>query len=88
MNYKIEGQNLRQAFKDLVYSYMKSNELCQSYNVGLSQAEIFRNCGMDWGEKENCTSSHQQYYIVAILRTLEEENKIQRDDGTKKWRLI
>lgn len=54
----------------------------------MTQAQIFRECGMDWGEKKNCTSSNQQYWIVAILRELEEEGKIQRDQFTKKWRLI
>lgn len=42
---------------------------------------------MDWGEKQNDTSTNQQYWIVALLRELAEENKIQRDNTNKKWRL-
>jgi hypothetical protein len=87
MNYKIKGTELRNEFKDLVYTYMQSKEECLPLSMGMKQAEIFRECGMDWGEKDNCTSSNQQYWIVAILRTLEEEGKIQRDNDSKKWRL-
>ena len=87
MNYKEIGAYLRNCYKELVYNFMKSKDICQSYNDGMKQADIFRDCGMDWGEKDNCTSSNQQYWIVAILRTLEEEGKIQRDNETKKWRL-
>ncbi len=87
MNYKEKGIDLRKQFKDLVYNYMKSKEECEPLGTGMKQADIFRECGMDWGKKENCTSSNQQYWIVAILRTLEEEGKLQRDNDTKKWRL-
>jgi hypothetical protein len=88
MDFQIKGNILRKEFKNVVYEYMKSNERCQKKNMGMTQAQIFRECGMDWGEKKNCTSSNQQYWIVAILRELEEEGKIQRDQFTKKWRLI
>ncbi len=87
MNFKKKGEILRNDFKNLVYEYMSSKDECNNFNKGMKQAEIFRDCGMDWGEKENCTSSNQQYWIVAILRELEEEGKIQRDNETKKWRL-
>ena len=87
MNYKTKGAELRNEFKDLVYTYMQSKEECLPLSMGMKQADIFRECGMDWSEKANCTSSNQQYCIVAILRTLEEEEKIQRDNDTKKWRL-
>lgn len=66
---------------------MKNASECQINESGLKQSEIFRNCGMDWGEKGNATSTNQQYWLVALLRDLEEENKIQRDNATKKWRL-
>ncbi len=87
MNFRKKGEELRNSFKNLVYEYMVSKDECRSFNDGMKQADIFRECGMDWGEKENCTSSNQQYWIVAILRELEEEGKIQRDISTKKWRL-
>ena len=87
MNFRKKGEELRNDFKNLVLEYMLSEEKCGRFNIGMKQADIFRACGMDWGEKENCTSSNQQYWIVAILRELEEENKIQRDLETKKWRI-
>ena len=87
MNFKSRGENLRKEFKNLVLEYMSNKEDCSKYSVGMRQADIFRECGMEWGEKNNCTSSNQQYWIVAILRELEEENKIQRDDITKRWRI-
>ncbi len=87
MNYKEIGNYLRNCYKKLVYDFMKSKEICQSYSDGMKQADIFRDCGMDWGDKANSTSSNQQYWTVAILRELEEENIIQRDNDTKKWRL-
>lgn len=87
MDYQAQGKTLRNEFKKLVLEYMISSERCQKHNMGMKQAEIFRDCGMDWGEKKNCTSSNQQYWIVAILRELEDEGKIQRDQFTKKWRL-
>ena len=87
MSFKSKGEELRNSFKKLVYEYMSTKEECNKFNDGMKQADIFRECGMDWGAKENCTSSNQQYWVVAILRELEEEKKIQRDPSTKKWRL-
>ena len=87
MNYKSQGEELRKQCKNLVYNFMLNNYNCQPLADGLRQSEIFRNCGLDWGNKENATSSNQQYWIVAILRDLEEEQKIQRDPLNLKWRL-
>ena len=87
MDYKQEGNKLRLEFKNLIYNFMKNSSDCQNFSEGLRQSEIFRSCGMDWGERQNATSSNQQYWIVALLRELEEENKIQRDNTNKKWRL-
>lgn len=86
MNYKTAGTELRIAMKDLVYNFMKSSPECAPYSEGLRQADIFRSCGLDWGEYPNATSSNQQYWIVALLRELEKEEKILRDES-KKWRI-
>ena len=85
MDFKKRGEELRDELKNLIYDYMCSKEIMFKYGEGMRQSEIFYNCGMDFGEKENCTSSNQQYYIVAILRELEEEGKVRRDKITKKW---
>lgn len=87
MDFKSEGEKIRNMLKDLVYGYMCAKEIRFKHGDGMRQAEIFRECGMDFGEKPNCTSSNQQYYIVAILRELEEEGKVKRDESTKKWML-
>lgn len=87
MNYVSKGTELRLAIKELVFNYMKNSPDCAVYADGLKQAEIFRQCGLDWGEYPNATSSNQQYWIVALLRELEFEGKVQRDVDSKKWRI-
>ena len=87
MNYVSKGTELRLAIKELVFDYMKNSPDCAVYADGLKQAEIFRQCGLDWGEYPNATSSNQQYWIVALLRELEYEGKVQRDVDSKKWRI-
>lgn len=87
MNYVSKGTELRLAIKELVFDYMKNSPDCAVYADGLKQAEIFRQCGLDWGEYPNATSSNQQYWIVAMLRELESEGKAQRDVDSKKWRI-
>ena len=87
MNYVSKGTELRLAIKELVFDYMKNSPDCAVYADVLKQAEIFRQCGLDWGEYPNATSSNQQYWIVALLRELESEGKVQRDVDSKKWRI-
>ena len=87
MNYVSKGTELRLAIKEHVFDYMKNSPDCAVYADGLKQAEIFRQCGLDWGEYPNATSSNQQYWIVALLRELESEGKVQRDVDSKKWRI-
>ena len=70
MNYVSKGTELRLAIKELVFDYMKNSPDCAVHADGLKQAEIFRQCGLDWGEYPNATSSNQQYWIVALLREL------------------
>ena len=86
MNYVSKGTELRLAIKELVFDYMKNSPDCAVYADGLKQAEIFRQCGLDWGEYPNATSSNQQYWIVALLRELESEGKAHRDVDSQKCR--
>ncbi|MPM01894.1 hypothetical protein SDC9_48134 [bioreactor metagenome] len=60
-NYLSDGANLRLQIKSLVLEYMKSASVCAPDAKGIRQAEIFRACGLDWGEQPNATSSNQQY---------------------------
>ena len=87
MNYVSKGTELRRAIKELVFDYMSNSPDCGAYADGLKQAEILRQCGLDWGEYPNATSYNQQYWIVALLRELESEGKVQRDIDSKKWRI-
>ena len=87
VSYVSKGTELRLAIKELVFDYMKNSPDCAVYADGLKQAEIFRQCGLDWGDYPNATSSNQQYWIVALLRELESEGKAQRDVDSKKWRI-
>ena len=68
MQFKEQGNKLRIMAKDLVYDFMKSTSDCAESAPGLTTAEIFRECGMDWDEQPNATSSNQQYWVVALLR--------------------
>ena len=49
MNYVSKGTELRRAIKELVFDYMSNSSDCGAYADGLKQAEIFRQCGLDWG---------------------------------------
>ncbi len=85
--YETRGNEIKDLSKSLVLDFMQKNENCKSDQQGLNLAEIFRMCGFDWGEKKNATSSHQQYWVVALFRELEAKDKVQRDPLTKKWKL-
>ena len=88
INHFSEGENLRTQIKELVYDYMNKTPECSSLSEGIKQAEIFRDCGLDWGEYPNATSTNQQYWIVALLRELEAEGKVKRDPVSKKWTIV
>jgi len=87
MNYENEGAAIREQSKKLVLSFMRNSPECIPCNKGLRQAEIFRECGFDWGDFPNAETTKQQYWIVALLRELETEGTVQRDSDTKYWRL-
>lgn len=88
INHFLEGKKLRLQVKNLVYDFMSNSSDCSASSEGMKQAEIFRACGLDWGDYPNATSSNQNYWIVALLRELEMEGKITRDLNSKKWRII
>lgn len=88
INHFLEGKKLRLQVKNLVYDFMSNSSDCSASSEGMKQAEIFRACGLDWGDYQNATSSNQNYWIVALLRELEMEGKITRDLNSKKWRII
>ncbi|MCS6241388.1 hypothetical protein [Shewanella baltica] len=82
------GLDIRALSKELVIDFMKSKSECAASSVGLSQAEIFRSCGFDWGTKKSATSSNQQYWVAALLRELEDAGIIERTKQSGPWRLV
>ena len=85
--FKTRGKDLREQAKTIVFDFMASHPECQPSSKGLKQAEIFRLCGFDWGRKEKATSSNQQYWVVALLRELAEENRVEQVFESGPWRI-
>ncbi len=81
------GNRLRAEAKAIVYEFMRASALCQPEREGMRLAPIFRACGFDWGEYEKATSSNQQYWVVALMRELEAEGKVERVSESGPWRL-
>jgi len=86
-NFLSDGTKLRLQIKALILEFIQTYPECSAHAGGIRQAEIFKKCGLDWGDYPNATSSQQQYWIVGLLRELEKDEKIQRDTSTKFWRL-
>jgi hypothetical protein len=86
--FEARGDRLRAEAKALVLDFMKSSDLCQPRRAGLRLSPIFKACGFDWGEYPKATSSHQQYWVVALMRELETEGKVERVSASGPWRLL
>jgi hypothetical protein len=82
-----QGFELRTKAKSIVLAYMKSVPDCAPGQDGMRLSEIFRNCGFDWGPYPNATSSNQQYWVVALMRELQAEGKVERVEKSGPWRL-
>ena len=82
------GIELRSKVKDLVFDFLKQHPECKPNASGLKQTVVFRECGLDWGDKKKATSTNQQYWVNAILRELEEEGLITQDLHSNQWRLL
>lgn len=85
--FEIMGEDIRKQTRELVMSFMQQSEACQPSAECIKQAELFRVCGLDWGEQPTATSTQQNFWLVGLLRTLESEGIVERDVTTKKWRL-
>ena len=85
--YETRGTEIRRLAKSLVLQFMQISPECKPGKEGLKLAQIFRMCGFDWGEYEKATSSNQQYWVVALVRELEAEGKVERDNQSKHWRI-
>ena len=85
--FQARGQALRIEAKALVLEYMQSSSDCQPGKEGIRLSPIFRACGFDWGAYPKATSSNQQYWVVALVRELEAEGKVERVSPSGPWRL-
>ena len=81
------GKEIRDLCKSLVLEFMHATPECQPRRAGMKQAQIFKNCGFDWGKYPLITPSQQQYWIVAILSSLQEDGKVERVSEHGPWRL-
>jgi len=86
-SFETRGTVLRAEAKALVLDYMKASDLCQPGKTGVRLSPIFKACGFDWGSYPKATSSHQQYWVVALMRQLEAEGKVERVSASGPWRL-
>ena len=83
-----DGKAIRNSAKALVLRFMQSTPLCQPGAEGMKLARISRECGLDWGDYPKATSSNQQYWVVALVRELESEGKVERVSDSGPWRLL
>jgi hypothetical protein len=86
--YETRGIEIRKLSKSVVLHYMQATQECHPGKEGMRLSKIFRECGFDWGEYKNSTSSNQQYWIVALVRELESEGLVERVSESGPWRLI
>lgn len=81
------GKAIRAVAKQLLLEYMQENPRCQPNREGMKLAQMFRDCGFDWGDYPKTTSSNQQYWVGAIAWELAKEGKIERVSDSGPWRL-
>jgi len=86
-DFQSRGASLRAEAKALVYGFMRATPACRPGGEGMRLSPIFRACGFDWGEYEKATSSNQQYWVVALMRELEAEERVERVSPSGPWRL-
>lgn len=82
------GKELRNNAKSIILDYMRATPSCGSGNEGMRLAEIFRNCGFDWGDYPKATSTNQQYWVVALVRELQTEGRVEQIKVKGPWRLL
>jgi hypothetical protein len=81
------GRAIRLQAKALVLEFMQSSSDCQPEKGGMRLSPIFRECGFDWGDYPKATSSNQQYWVVALVRELESEGRVERVSPSGPWQL-
>lgn len=82
-----QGLELRSQAKKLAISVLNKHPDGSKNGKGIKQAEIFRLCGLDWGDYPKARSTQQQYWAVALLRELEAEGSVEQVEDKGPWRL-
>ncbi|MBK1655964.1 hypothetical protein [Allochromatium vinosum] len=86
-HFQERGLEIRAQAKSLVLEFMRASSSCQPGNEGMRLSAIFRACGFDWGTYPKATSTHQQYWVVALMRELEAEGQVEQTAASGPWRL-
>jgi len=87
-SFESRGVEIRSLAKALVYEFMLTSPQCQANCEGIKLAQMFRECGFDWGPYPKTTSSNQQHWVAAIVQELKSEGKIERISESGPWRLL
>lgn len=82
-----QGLELRSKAKELAISALNKHPDGNKNGKGVKQAEVFRLCGLDWGNYPKTLSTQQQYWVVALLRELEAEGLVEQVEDKGPWRL-
>lgn len=82
-----EGLELRTRAKKLALAALEIHPDGRINGKGVKQAEVFRLCGLDWGNYPKAASTQQQYWAVALLRELELEGSVEQVGEKGPWRL-
>lgn len=82
------GEKIRKQSRGYVYEYMKSKLECSRNGTGLYYSELFLRCGFNWGDYVGAESFRQQYWFMALLRSLEKDGWAQCDPTGKRWKLL
>lgn len=82
-----QGFDLRVKAKELALLALEKHPDGCRHGKGVKQAEVFRLCGLDWGDYPKAPSTQQQYWAVALLRELESEGAVEQVEEKGPWRL-
>lgn len=84
--YMLMGKQLREQAQALVRLYLSNHPEAAAGGPGIRQAEIFRACGLDWGDFPKALSTQQQYWVVALLKDMEAAGEVERIGSSGPWR--
>jgi hypothetical protein len=81
------GQAVRELSILLIIDFMRANPSCQPNGGGMTQTDLFSQCGFDWGDQPSYPSTSQQMWFCALLRVMQQNGLIQQLPD-KKWKMV